>query len=119
MLREVGHRLQSGLRSYDSVGRYGGEEFLIVIPGCDTLNLKVTAERLRHRIADNPIDTTAGPVPVTLSLGLAATQITVSGLIGREALLRDADQALYAAKALGRNRTESAPPALVASQPGG
>ena len=118
VLREVGHRLQSGLRSYDSVGRYGGEEFLIVVPGCDALNLKVTAERLRHRIADKPIDTTAGPVGVTLSLGLAATQITVSGLIGREALLHDADQALYAAKAGGRNRVEIAPAGLAATQQG-
>lgn len=119
VLREVGHRLQSGLRSYDSVGRYGGEEFLIVVPGCDALNLQVTAERLRRRVADQPIDTTAGPIPITLSLGLAATQITVSGLIGREALLHDADQALYAAKAGGRNRVEIAPVALAATQPGG
>ena len=119
VLREVGHRLQSGLRSYDSVGRYGGEEFLIVVPGCDALNLQVTAERLRRRVADQPIDTIAGPIPITLSLGLAATQITVSGLIGREALLHDADQALYAAKAGGRNRVESAPAALTATQSGG
>lgn len=119
VLREVGHRLQSGLRSYDSVGRYGGEEFLIVVPGCDALNLQVTAERLRRRVADQPIDTIAGPIPITLSLGLAATQITVSGLIGREALLHDADQALYAAKAGGRNRVESAPAALMATQSGG
>ena len=118
VLREVGHRLQSGLRSYDSVGRYGGEEFLIVVPGCDALNLKVTAERLRHRIADQPIDTSAGPVTVTISLGLAATQTTVAGLIGREALLHDADQALYAAKAGGRNRSEGAPTGLAASQGG-
>jgi diguanylate cyclase (GGDEF)-like protein len=82
------------------------------------LNLKVTAERLRHRIADKPIDTTAGPVAVTLSLGLAATQITVSGLIGREALLHDADQALYAAKAGGRNRVEIAPAGVAATQQG-
>ena len=71
VLREVGSRLASALRSYDSVGRYGGEEFLIVVPGCDALNLRVTAERLRQKIADEPISTTAGPVPVTISLGLA------------------------------------------------
>jgi len=118
VLREVGHRLQSGLRSYDFVGRYGGEEFLVVVPGCDTLNLKVTAERLRRRVADTPVETSAGPVPVTISLGLAATHTTASGLIGREALLHDADQALYAAKAAGRNRVESAPVALAATQNG-
>jgi len=114
VLQEVGHRLQSGLRSYDSVGRYGGEEFLVVVPGCDTLNLKVTAERLRRKVADTPVETAAGPVPVTISLGLAAA----SGLMGREALLHDADQALYAAKAAGRNRVESAPVVLAATQNG-
>ena len=118
VLREVGYRLQSGLRSYDSVGRYGGEEFLVVVPGCDILNLEVTAERLRRKIADTPVETTAGPVSVTISLGLAATQTTAAGLTGREALLRDADQALYAAKAGGRNRTESAPVAMAARQHG-
>jgi diguanylate cyclase (GGDEF)-like protein len=118
VLREVGHRLQSGLRSYDAVGRYGGEEFLIVVPGCDALNLKVTAERLRRKIADKPVETTAGPVSVTISLGLAATQTTASGLMGREALLRDADQALYAAKARGRDRVEIAPTTRVATPHG-
>ena len=118
VLREVGDRLHSGLRSYDSVGRYGGEEFLVVVPGCDALNLKVTAERLRRRVADTPVETAAGPVSVTISLGLAATQTTASSLMGREALLHDADQALYAAKAAGRNRVESAPIALAATQNG-
>jgi diguanylate cyclase (GGDEF)-like protein len=116
VLQEVGHRLASGLRSYDSVGRYGGEEFLIVVPGCDTLNLVVTAERLRHRIADQPIQTRAGPVPVTISLGLAAAQANESVVIGRETLIRDADQALYAAKARGRNRVETVPSSLAAMQ---
>ena len=108
VLQEVGHRLASGLRSYDSVGRYGGEEFLIIVPGCDPLNLVVTAERLRYRIADQPIETSAGPVSVTISLGLAAAEANESGLVNREALLHNADEALYAAKARGRNRVETA-----------
>jgi two-component system, cell cycle response regulator len=118
VLQEVGHRLASGLRSYDSVGRYGGEEFLIVVPGCDALNLVVTAERLRRRIADQPVDTSAGPVSVTISLGLATAQLNELGLLDREALLHDADQALYAAKARGRNRVETAPASQAAGQPG-
>jgi two-component system, cell cycle response regulator len=118
VLREVGHRLASGLRSYDSVGRYGGEEFLIVVPGCDALNLVVTAERLRRRVADQPVDTSAGPVPVTISLGLAAAQANQSGLIDCQALLRDADEALYAAKARGRNRVETAAATRVTGQHG-
>jgi len=116
VLQEVGHRLASGLRSYDSVGRYGGEEFLVVIPGCDALNLVVAAERLRRRIADQPVDTSAGSVPVTISLGLATVQENESGLIDREGLIRLADAALYAAKARGRNRVESAPVSRAASQ---
>jgi two-component system, cell cycle response regulator len=116
VLREVGRRLASALRSYDSVGRYGGEEFLIIVPGCDSLNLTVTAERLRRRIADQPIDTSAGPVPVTISLGLVSAQPSESRLIDPEALLHDADQALYAAKARGRNRVETAPSSRTAGQ---
>jgi two-component system, cell cycle response regulator len=117
VLQEVGSRLASALRRYDSVGRYGGEEFLIIVPGCDALNLVVTAERLRRRIADQPIDTSAGPLPVTISLGLAAAQAKQSRLIDREAFLRDADEALYAAKAQGRNRVESAPASGAVEQP--
>jgi diguanylate cyclase (GGDEF)-like protein len=76
----------------------------------------VTAERLRHRIADQPIQTRAGPVPVTISLGLAAAQANESVVIGRETLIRDADQALYAAKARGRNRVETVASSLAAVQ---
>jgi two-component system cell cycle response regulator len=116
VLQDVGRRLAAALRSYDSVGRYGGEEFLIIVPGCDALNLVVTAERLRRRIADQPIDTSSGPVSVTVSLGLASVQAAESRVIDPEALLRDADAALYAAKNRGRNRVESAPAARRAEE---
>jgi diguanylate cyclase (GGDEF)-like protein len=112
VLREVGGRLASALRSYDAVGRYGGEEILIIVPGCDALNLAVTAERLRRRIADQPVDTAAGPVSVTISLGLVAAEANHSGLVDAEALLRNADEALYGAKNRGRNRVEIAPASL-------
>jgi diguanylate cyclase (GGDEF)-like protein len=118
VLREVARRLASALRGYDSVGRFGGEEFLITVPGCDALNLMVTAERLRRAIADQPVESTAGPVPVTLSLGVVAAQPNESRLIDPEALLRDADEALYAAKARGRNRVETAPVARAVGQEG-
>jgi two-component system, cell cycle response regulator len=110
VLQEVGRRLAAALRSYDSVGRYGGEEFLIIVPGCDALNLVVTGERLRRSIADQPIATSAGPVAVTISLGLAAAQVNESGLVESATLIHDADVALYTAKARGRNRVETAPP---------
>jgi diguanylate cyclase (GGDEF)-like protein len=107
VLQEVGRRLASSLRTYDSVGRYGGEEFLIIVPGADASNLAVAAERLRRRIADQPIATSAGPLSVTVSLGLTVAQAIESRLVEPEALLRAADAALYSAKARGRNRVEA------------
>jgi two-component system cell cycle response regulator len=111
VLQEASRRLNTTLRSYDSVGRYGGEEFLIIVPGCDHLTLMLAAERLRHCIADRPVETSAGPVPVTLSLGAVAAQTNEHESLDAEALLRAADEALYAAKANGRNRVEAAPAA--------
>jgi len=118
VLQEVARRLAAAVRSYDSVGRYGGEEFLILVPGCDALNLVVTAERLRHSVAGRPIDTSAGPITVTLSVGLVAAEPQDLGSLHCEVLLRAADAALYAAKAEGRNRVESAPAVRAAVQGG-
>jgi diguanylate cyclase (GGDEF)-like protein len=105
-LREIGHRFVESLRPYDVVGRYGGEEFLIVIPGCGGPEAVITAERLRQNIASPLTLTSAGNIPVTISAGLitssGATQLDCS------TLLRMADEALYRAKAKGRDRVESA-----------
>lgn len=109
VLQEVTRRLAACVRPYDSVGRYGGEEFLIVFPGCSAPNLIIGAERLRHCIADQPVETSVGPISVTLSLGLASAEPGEKEMIDCEVLLRIADEALYAAKAGGRNRVESAP----------
>jgi two-component system cell cycle response regulator len=109
VLQEVTRRLAEGVRPYDAVGRYGGEEFLVVFPGCSSANLIIGAERLRHCIADQPVDTSAGPIPVTLSLGLTSAAQGEKEVIDCEVLLRTADEALYAAKAGGRNRVEIAP----------
>ena len=72
VLREAARRLNSSVRPYDAVGRYGGEEFLIVLPGSDGLGALTVAERIREGFANRPVLTSAGPVPVTLSLGVAA-----------------------------------------------
>jgi two-component system, cell cycle response regulator len=110
VLQEVAHRLASGVRGYDSVGRYGGEEFLVVLPGCDASDLVSIAERLCQSIADQPINTSMGSLSVTLSLGLASTEANREDLLpAGEALLRAADAALYAAKGQGRNRVVYAP----------
>ena len=72
VLREAARRMNSSVRPYDAVGRYGGEEFLIVLPGSDGLGALTVAERIRETFAKRPVHTTAGPVPLTLSLGVAA-----------------------------------------------
>ena len=109
VLQEVTKRLAEDVRPYDAVGRYGGEEFLIVFPGCNAKNLIVGAERLRRCIADQPIETSVGPISVTVSLGLASVEQDEKETLDSETFLRNADEALYAAKARGRNRVEASP----------
>jgi diguanylate cyclase (GGDEF)-like protein len=107
VLREVGRRFVRSLRPYDSVGRYGGEEFLVVIPGCDGQEAIATADRLRQNIAAPLTFTSAGSIPVTVSAGLIISTGAAKDL-DCSILLRMADEALYRAKAKGRNRIESA-----------
>jgi two-component system, cell cycle response regulator len=112
VLQEVSRRLAAGVRGYDSVGRYGGEEFLIVLPGCNAADLLAGAERLCHSIASQPIVTSAGHLRVTLSLGLVSADTDGQEVADCESLLRVADSALYTAKALGRNQVATAPAAV-------
>ena len=92
--------IQAGLRDYDIFGRYGGEEFLVIAPGSMGHDRESLYERLRARVADNTIVTPAGPLTMTVSIGVVpgTGRSTVDGLIA------DADAALYRAKAEGRNR---------------
>jgi len=92
--------IQAGLREYDCVGRYGGEEFLVIAPGSLGLESEILYERLRARIAGAGIDTNAGLISLTVSIGVAAG----TGQSDVDALLAAADAALYEAKAAGRNR---------------
>jgi diguanylate cyclase (GGDEF)-like protein len=104
VLRETASRLSDGVRDYDAVGRYGGEEFLIVLPGCDVEDLEICAKHILQAIRDRPIETSDGSVSVTISLGA-----TNSGDWSRatpESLVRTADTALYIAKRQGRDRVE-------------
>jgi two-component system, cell cycle response regulator len=100
VLRGVVKRFAWGLRAYDAVGRFGGEEFLIVLPGCAVKHALQVAERLRSYIATQPISTAAASIDVTASFGVAATD---GGPGAVETLMKAADQALYRAKAGGRN----------------
>ena len=106
VLKEAAQRMKNSMRGYDQVGRYGGEEFLIVAPGCAGPNRLALAERVRGSIGSEPIQTSHGPLNVTCSLGAALA--CVSPREGADALIARADAALYNAKASGRNRTKLA-----------
>jgi two-component system, cell cycle response regulator len=108
VLREAARRIRASVRQYDVVGRYGGEEFIAVLPGCETDGALALANRIRAGIGETPVDTSEGVVGVTISIG-AATYPDV----GRtpEELIRAADAALYRAKRSGRDRVERADPA--------
>ena len=108
VLREVARRLHNSVRSYDMVGRYGGEEFLVALSKCDPGSAVSRAENLRAKIAGRPIQTASKPVPVTISIGLAlSTEFTECTV---EEIMHQADMALYAAKAAGRNCVRVAKP---------
>lgn len=105
-LREVTQRLRTSIRPYDALGRYGGEEFIGILPGCSRDNAMDLAERLRRRISSEPVDLGTTRIPITISLGLAMWQAGDEG--DMQALLRAADAALYRAKRGGRNRAVAA-----------
>jgi diguanylate cyclase (GGDEF)-like protein len=104
VLRETSQCMRSVVRPYDGIGRYGGEEFLLVLPGCDHDGAIALAERLRECVESNPMALAEGIVPITLSLGVASNDLTRD----MEALIGAADTALYRAKNNGRNRVEPA-----------
>jgi diguanylate cyclase (GGDEF)-like protein len=102
VLRQAAARLREGVRPYDTVGRYGGEEFLVVLPGCGSEEAVALAERLRKGVGDQPIDVGERLLTVTFSLGVAAWDSATPA--NATELLRVADEALYEAKRAGRNR---------------
>jgi two-component system, cell cycle response regulator len=101
VLREVARRLLAAVRSYDFVGRYGGEEFLIVLNNCDPASALGRAEQMRAAIANRDVITNRGPIAVTMSVGLLQTADW--GDLRAEIHLTQVDAALYAAKTAGRN----------------
>lgn len=103
-LREVARRMIASTRPYDSVGRYGGEEFIVVLPGTNLHSSGLIAERLRASFSDNPLKTDEGAFRVTISLGVAAFDTSSDWDV--DSLIRAADAALYKAKNRGRNRVE-------------
>ena len=102
VLRHVGQRLAASVRSVDVAGRYGGEEFLVVLPETGADAAASLAEKLRRVVGGAEVRLPDGElVSVTLSAGVAGGQ---GGVLDLDALVRDADAALYSAKALGRDQ---------------
>ncbi len=102
VLRECVRRVQSVLRPYDSIGRLGGEEFLIVLPTPSSACPISAFQRIRRIMADTPFEAGGTELTVTVSQGMAAW----TPGDGVDDLLRKADEALYRAKRCGRNRVE-------------
>ncbi len=115
VLQEVTRRISRAIRVYDSVGRYGGEEFLVVTPANDALGLYALAERIRSEVESTAISTKVGMIRLTISIGAVACN-GVGTADGRD-LLALADAALYTAKEKGRNRVELAPATGTAGPP--
>ena len=101
VLRQVAERLGGPSAGRDCVGRYGGEEFLTVLPGCDAARALDAAERLRADVAGRAMQAASTAIEVTVSVGVASTERADDQ---PASLIRSADQALYRAKAAGRNR---------------
>jgi len=105
VLREASARMKSAIRRYDSIGRYGGEEFLVVLPGCDATGGAAQAERLRLALAREPFAIGGQAIAITGSIG--CTLCSGFSPSDADSLIREADLALYSAKEHGRNRIES------------
>jgi len=99
VLKEVAHRIATSVRDRDLIGRYGGEEFLLIFPQTSLQVARQVAERIRQHIARTPIHLPDHSIPITISIGLTHFQIGDT----QESLLERADSAMYAAKQAGRN----------------
>jgi diguanylate cyclase (GGDEF)-like protein len=101
VIAEVAQRLRTGIRNIDVGGRYGGEEFVLVLPETGLVGAGLLAERLRRAVAGAPVATVGGALAITVSAGVATSQPDVPDIA---TLISNADAALYSAKRAGRNR---------------
>ncbi len=105
VLSEAARRMQDVIRAYDAIGRYGGEEFLILLPGCHEDTALEQAERMRRVLSAAPI--MIGDIAYELSGSFGVASVVPSPATSSEQLIRRADQAMYLAKSRGRNRCET------------
>lgn len=108
VLREFSRRMIASIRPYDAIGRYGGEEFLIVLPGCDENCTAGQAERMRAALANEPMSINDEGRLITSSFGATTWRPGCENT--QEALIGIADKALYMAKHKGRDRVVYLPP---------
>jgi diguanylate cyclase (GGDEF)-like protein len=101
-LRAVAEQCRGSLRKVDILARYGGDEFVILLPETNSAKAQQMAERLRQRVAEMPVDTDSGRLSITVSLGIAS--LKGKETLTPEELVDCADEALYAAKQGGRNQ---------------
>lgn len=106
VLQKVAERLSAGIRAYDWLGRYGGEEFIVLLANCNAETVQLCAERIREIVAAEPVNTLSGPLKITVSVGAALCPQDDAAT--PEESLQLADTALYRAKQNGRNRIEVA-----------
>jgi diguanylate cyclase (GGDEF)-like protein len=111
VLVNVASRLRNCIRPQEALGRYGGEEFLIVLPGASHTTAMSVAERMRREVAASSVVVGGATFNLTISAGIASTDLFPSA--STEELISRADVALYAAKDAGRNRVVQATPELV------
>jgi diguanylate cyclase (GGDEF)-like protein len=111
VLKQASQRMKECVRTPDHVGRYGGEEFLIVLPNCHGEQAAALGERLRQAIANTPVNASGVELPITCSFGVAVAANPEA--CDFAPLVHAADQALYLAKHNGRNRVELAPMTVI------
>ncbi len=108
VLREVAQRVRAGVRPYDAVGRYGGEEFLVILPRMEAEGASGVADRIRAALVASPVESTIGKLPVTLSIGVTA--YPGAGKADESVLIGQSETALVEAKKAGRDQARIAPP---------
>jgi diguanylate cyclase (GGDEF)-like protein len=105
-LKALAALLAGSVRAVDLVARFGGEEFVVLLPEMSAVQSLLAGERMRSRVEKHPVDIEAGAPPVTMTVSVGAAT-TAGAAIGLEELLARADEAVYRAKRAGRNQVRA------------